>query len=115
LWVRAVSRLLRGTSHQPAFGWYGEAPRELDPYAPAGDVVVADNRHPRLPAVYCRHCGRSGWMALSPERDPQELETDPDRIYRASVGRDKRRVRALIAATADEVRQRPAGLLVLEH
>ncbi|MEU5943574.1 DEAD/DEAH box helicase [Micromonospora sp. NPDC047548] len=115
LWVRAVSRLLRGTSHQAAFGWYGEAPRELDPYAPEADAVVADNRHPRLPAVYCRHCGRSGWMALSPEKDPQELETDPDKIYRASVGRDKRRVRALIAATDDEVRQRPAGLLVLEY
>ncbi|MGV9370032.1 DEAD/DEAH box helicase [Micromonospora tulbaghiae] len=115
LWVRAVSRLLRGTSHQAAFGWYGEAPRELDPYAAAADVVVADNRYPRLPAIYCRHCGRSGWMALSPEKDPQELETDPDKIYRASVGRDKRRVRALIAATEDEVRQRSRGLLVLEY
>ncbi|WBB80435.1 DEAD/DEAH box helicase [Micromonospora sp. WMMD882] len=115
LWVRAVSRLLRGTSHQPTFGWYGEPPREPDPYAPDADRVVADNRHPRLPAVYCRHCGRSGWMALSPERDPQELETDPDKIYRASVGRDKRRVRALLAATADEIRQQPTGLLVLEH
>ena len=115
LWVRAVSRLLRGTSHEAAFGWYGEAPRELDPYAAQADVVVADNRHPRLPAVYCRHCGRSGWMALSPEKDPQELEIDPDKIYRASVGRDKRRVRALIAATGDEVRQRPGGLLVLEY
>ncbi|MEU8425074.1 DEAD/DEAH box helicase [Micromonospora sp. NPDC048835] len=115
LWVRAVSRLLRGTSHQAAFGWYGEAPRELDPYATEVDVVVADNRYPRLPAIYCRHCGRSGWMALSPEKDPQELETDPDKIYRASVGRDKRRVRALIAATDDEVRQRSRGLLVLEY
>ncbi|MET8909532.1 DEAD/DEAH box helicase [Micromonospora sp. NPDC004551] len=115
LWVRAVSRLLRGTSHQPAFGWYGEPPRELDPYAPDADVVVADNRNPRLPAIYCRHCGRAGWMALSPERDPQELEIDPDKIYRASVGRDKRRVRALIVATDDEIRQRSAGLLVLEY
>ncbi|WP_285788410.1 hypothetical protein [Micromonospora sp. NBRC 101691] len=110
LWVRAVSRLLRGTSHQPMFGWYGEAPREPDPYAPAADVVVSDNRYPRLPAIYCRHCGRSGWMALSPEQDPQELEIDPDKIYRASVGRDKRRIRALVAATGDEIRQRPAGL-----
>ncbi|RUL95186.1 DEAD/DEAH box helicase [Verrucosispora sp. FIM060022] len=115
LWVRAVSRLLRGTSHQATFGWYGEAPRELDPYATERDAVIADNRHLRLPAVYCRHCGRSGWTALSPEKDPQELETDPDKIYRASVGRDKRRVRALIAATDDEIRQRAAGLLVLEH
>ncbi|MBM7084585.1 DEAD/DEAH box helicase [Micromonospora humidisoli] len=115
LWVRAVSRLLRGTSHRATFGWYGEAPRELDPYAADADLVVADNRYPRLPAVYCRHCGRSGWMALSPEKDPQELETDPDKIYRASVGRDKRRIRALIAATDDEVRQRVRGLLVLEY
>ncbi|QGN48623.1 DEAD/DEAH box helicase [Micromonospora sp. WMMC415] len=115
LWVRSVSRLLRGTSHQATFGWYGEAPRELDLYATETDAVVADNRYPRLPAIYCRHCGRSGWMALSPEKDPQELETDPDKIYRASVGRDKRRVRALIAATEDEVRQRPGGLLVLEY
>ena len=115
LWVRAVSRLLRSTSHQPAFGWYGEAPRELDPYAPGADAVVADTRYPRLPAIYCRHCGRSGWMALSPEKDPQELEIDPDKIYRASVGRDKRRVRAFIAATQDEIRRRPAGLYVLEY
>ncbi|WP_329101712.1 DEAD/DEAH box helicase [Micromonospora sp. NBC_01699] len=115
LWVRAVSRLLRGTSHRAAFGWYGEPPREQDPYAPEADAVVADNRHPRLPAIYCRHCGRSGWMALSPEKDPQELETDPDKIYRASIGRDKRRVRALIAATGDEVQRRSGGLLVLEH
>ncbi|MEO3777276.1 DEAD/DEAH box helicase [Micromonospora sp. B11E3] len=115
LWVRAVSRLLRGASHQAAFGWYGEAPREPDLYATDADAVVADNRYPLLPAVYCRHCGRSGWMALSPEKDPQELETDPDKIYRASVGRDKRRVRALIAATEDEVRERRAGLLALEY
>ena len=114
LWVRAVSRLLRGTSPPARFGWYGEAPREPDPYAPTPDLVVADNRYPRLPAVYCRHCGRSGWTALSPEKDPQELETDPDKIYRASVGRDKRRVRALIAATdrRGPAAARRRGLLV---
>jgi alkylhydroperoxidase family enzyme len=110
-----VSRLLRGTCRQAAFGWYGEPARELDPYAGEADAVVADNRYQRLPAIYCRHCGRSGWTAFSPEREPQELDVDPDRIYRASVGRDKRRVRALIAATEDEVRHRPSGLHVLEH
>ena len=30
-----------------------------------------------LPAVYCRHCGRSGWAAISPEKDPQELDAGP--------------------------------------
>jgi hypothetical protein len=115
LWARAVSRLLRGVANEILFGWYGEPPRDLDPFAPEIDAVVADARFQRLPAIYCRHCGRSGWMALSPEKDPQELDIDPDKIYRASVGRDKRRVRAFIAATDDEVQQRSRGLLVLEY
>jgi ATP-dependent helicase YprA (DUF1998 family) len=115
LWTRAVTRLLRGVADETMFGWYGEPPRELDPFAPEIDAVVADARYQRLPAIYCRHCGRSGWMALSPEKDPTELEIDPDKIYRASVSRDKRRLRAFIAATADEVQQRPRGLLVLEY
>ncbi|MDG4830480.1 DEAD/DEAH box helicase [Solwaraspora sp. WMMD1047] len=115
LWVRAVSRLLRGVSRQTMFGWYGEPRRQLEFSTSDLDAVVADARHQLLPAIYCRHCGRSGWAAMSPERDPQELETDPDKVYRASVGRDKRRVRAFIAATDDEVRRRTRGLLVLEY
>ncbi|MFC6017535.1 DEAD/DEAH box helicase [Plantactinospora solaniradicis] len=115
LWVRAVSRLLRGVGPEATFGWYGEPERDADPFAPEIDQVVADSRYERLPAIYCRHCGRSGWAALSPEKDPQELETDPDKIYRGSVGRDKRRIRAFIAATADEIQHRDRGLLVLEY
>ncbi|MEO3748400.1 DEAD/DEAH box helicase [Plantactinospora sp. B5E13] len=115
LWARSVSRLLRGVGPEVTFGWYGEPERAADPFAPEADRVVADVNHPLLPAVYCRHCGRSGWAALSPEKDPQELETDPDRIYRASVGRDKRRVRTFVAATADEIQHRDRGLLVLEY
>jgi len=118
LWVRSVSRLLRAVATQPAFGWYGEPPRdpEVGPDADVSevDLVVADKRQTLLPAVSCRHCGRSGWAAFSPERDPQELDPDPDRIYRASVGRDKRRVRALIAATSREIGRAGAGMLVLD-
>jgi hypothetical protein len=115
LWVRAVSRLLRAVSTGVAFGWHGEPPRELDRYASEADLVVADPRQPLLPAIYCRHCGRSGWAGFSPERDPHDLDANPNRIYRASVGRDKRRVRVLIAATADEIRQREPTALLLEH
>ena len=63
-----------------------------------------------LPAIYCRHCGRSGWAAISPEKDPQDLVGDPQKIYRAAVS-DKRLVRAFIAATgagSRRVRGRPA-------
>ncbi|MFG2043992.1 hypothetical protein [Dactylosporangium sp. NPDC048998] len=107
LWTRAVTRLLRGVANETMFGWYDEPPRDLDPFAPEIDAVVADARYQRLPAIYCRHCGRSGWMALSPEKDPDELEIDPDKIYRASVSRDKRRVRAFIAATVNMTERRP--------
>ncbi len=72
------------------------------PTTPSPRRSVAADGQPLLPAIYCRHCGRSGWAALSPERDSQQLNTESERIYRASVGRDKRRVRALIPATAAE-------------
>ncbi|WP_322751204.1 MULTISPECIES: DEAD/DEAH box helicase, partial [unclassified Frankia] len=114
LWVRAVSRLLRGVGTAPTFGWDGEPLRDPDPEASDADAVVTDRRQARLPAIHCRHCGRSGWAAISPERDPAELITDPDKIYRAGVGADKRQVRALIAATASEIANPSRGLLVLE-
>ncbi|WP_127553976.1 DEAD/DEAH box helicase [Actinoplanes sp. OR16] len=121
LWVRSVSRLLRGVGPDATFGWDGEQPRAFDPSAPETDAVVTDNRFTRLPAIYCRHCGRSGWSAFSPERQPEELVTEPDKIYRAGVGREKRRVRAFITSTADEVTEAltrpstaPKNLLVLQ-
>ncbi len=55
-----------------------------------------------LPAVFCRECGRSGWAALSPEADPAELDMNASKIRNASVGRDKRRVRNMIAATPQQ-------------
>ncbi|MCK9904166.1 RNA helicase [Parafrankia colletiae] len=114
LWVRAVSRLLRGVARQSAFLWDGDARRTPAPDASEADAAVADTSQALLPAVYCRHCGRSGWSAISPERDPQELVTDATKIYRAAVGRDRRRVRALIAATSAEIAGDGAGLFVLD-
>ncbi|GAA1376679.1 DEAD/DEAH box helicase [Catellatospora chokoriensis] len=114
LWARAVSRLLRGVGPVATFGWYGEPQRDPEPDARAIDLVVADKRQTLLPAIYCRHCGRSGWMALPRPKDPLEFDIEPDRIYRASVGRDKKRLRAFIAATPDEIRGRGRGLYVLE-
>ncbi|BAL91243.1 putative DEAD/DEAH box helicase [Actinoplanes missouriensis 431] len=122
LWVRSVSRLLRGVGPDATFGWDGEQARVFDPSAPEIDAVVTDTRFTRLPAIYCRHCGRSGWSAFSPERQPQELVTEPDKIYRAGVGREKRRVRALITATADEFaaaladrNKKPKNLQILRY
>ncbi|WP_062207660.1 DEAD/DEAH box helicase [Streptomyces sp. NBRC 109706] len=126
-WVRSVSRLLRGISTARAeFRWDDErvtadgtlsrttggglAPR------PSGDGVVApadDSAAPPaqvfLPAVFCRECGRSGWAALSPEADPADLVMNASKIRRASVSRDKRRVRNMIAATPRQVHDAAFG------
>ncbi|MEU6034691.1 DEAD/DEAH box helicase [Actinomadura sp. NPDC047616] len=114
LWVRSVSRLLRAVGPKPAFGWFGEAPPSLD-----ADSTMAGGGRELLPAVYCRHCGRAGWAAISPEKDAQNLITDPARIYRTAIA-DKRLVRPMITATRSEVEAQLAGesgaapVLVLE-
>jgi hypothetical protein len=97
LWIRPPSRLVRLISEKPSFGWYGEAP-------PEAESTLGGTPREALPAVYCRHCGRSGWAALSLERDPQDLEGDGRKVYRAAVSRDKRLVRVFIAATDAEIR-----------
>ncbi|WP_326815375.1 DEAD/DEAH box helicase [Streptomyces sp. NBC_01763] len=129
LWVRPVSRVLRGVGAAPEFRWYedertaarkaalGAAPQEEGEGRDSADWPSGDSRRAtplpgsdtvrrpaqtQLPAVYCRHCGRSGWAAISPESDPQQLVTAADKIWRAGVGRDKRRIRYFIAATPAE-------------
>ncbi|WP_406284159.1 DEAD/DEAH box helicase [Embleya sp. NBC_00896] len=116
-WVRSVSRVLRGvTTARAEFQWDDEritsGGRRARPIRGTpesgptenGDAAPADDSAPApaqvfLPAVFCRECGRSGWAALSPESDPAELDMNATKIRRASVGRDKRRVRNMIAAT----------------
>jgi replicative superfamily II helicase len=96
LWIRPLSRIVRLIRDQPAFGWYDGAP-------PEAESTLGGTPRESLPAVYCRHCGRSGWTAISPERDPAALVADPKKIYRAAVS-DKRLVRAFIAATRGEAK-----------
>ncbi|NYI03500.1 DEAD/DEAH box helicase [Allostreptomyces psammosilenae] len=129
LWVRPVARVLRGVGRVPEFRWYEDdraavrraalaaAPAAGGEDETSGRWPVADSRPPapmpgmdtvarpaevHLPAVYCRNCGRSGWAAISPEADPQRLVMAQDKIWRAGLGRDKRRLRYFIAATPAE-------------
>jgi replicative superfamily II helicase len=132
LWVRPVTRVLRGVGRAPEFRWYEDdrtaarraalnalPPGEESADASSGSWPSSSARPaplpgadtaPRpaqvhLPAVYCRNCGRSGWAALSPEADPQRLVMAQDRIWRAAVGRDKRRIRYFVSATESERQQ----------
>ncbi|MEU7580583.1 DEAD/DEAH box helicase [Streptomyces sp. NPDC041068] len=131
LWVRPVTRVLRGVGPSPEFRWYEDdrtAARRAALAAPPAGIGEEDERSSggwpsgdarraqaqpgsdtaarpaavHLPAVYCRNCGRSGWAALSPEADPQQLVMAQDKVWRAGVGRDKRRIRYFIAATPAE-------------
>lgn len=106
LWIRPLSRIVRLVSDRAAFGWLDGAP-------PEAETTLGGSPRESLPAVYCRHCGRSGWAAISKESDPQELQAEPLKIYRAAVS-DKRLVRAFIAATRQEAEARTPNIGVLE-
>jgi hypothetical protein len=136
LWVRPVGRVLSGVGARPEFRWYEDeravarrsaltAASASEESSDSDEWPVTDSRRPaalpgsdtvqrpaqaHLPAIYCRVCGRSGWAALSPEADPQKLETGPLKIWQAAVGRDKRRLRYFISATPAEARDALAAL-----
>lgn len=88
------ARSARSSGSFAPFGADGPATPAIDSAPPPAQVF--------LPAVFCRECGRSGWAALSPEADPAELDMHATKIRRASVGRDKSRVRNMIAATPQQ-------------
>ena len=93
LWVREVSRLLRRVAPEPSFRW-------LDSAGPERAAEGAEQPAPELPAVYCRHCGRSGWLALAAELDGS-LVFRPEQAYRSAIT-SPGRTRALIPAAAGE-------------
>ena len=76
LWVREVSRLLRSVSAEPGFRWVDSA-RQDEP-------EVDGPLRLELPAVYCRKCGMSGWMAVESELHAS-LINSPATIYQAAV------------------------------
>jgi ATP-dependent helicase YprA (DUF1998 family) len=99
LWVREVSRLLRGVSTTPCFRW-------LDSAAPDGDAAGGDEPSgevvpiAELPAIYCRRCGQSGWRALQSELSGT-LITRTNAIYQESLRRGPT-VRDMILANPED-------------
>ena len=92
MWIREVSRLLRAVTAAPSFRW-------LD----SGDPAEATDAKPalELPAVYCRHCGRSGWLATAADFGDRLIH-DAARTYR-NMADQKAVVRAMLRASAGEL------------
>ncbi|WP_232715217.1 DEAD/DEAH box helicase [Gordonia metallireducens] len=86
-WVREITRMLRAVTVEPEFRWWHDGPREGQRY---------------LPAIYCRVCGRAGWMAATTELG-DSLAGDPTVVWRNSARRKTRaRTRTLLAADPTE-------------
>ena len=87
LWIREVSRIDRAVVSVPDFRWGSDSPR-----------TDLDQRY--LPAIYCRHCGRSGWGAARRSSETA-LDANPQHIRRLSA-RNQGRFRALIYAPGED-------------
>lgn len=97
LWIRELTRIDREAAMSPAFFWSddGSAPLGL---ADEGDSSTATGAV--FPAVYCRHCGRSGWgVTLSPANS-SDLDISDDDIRRDHATGEGR-FRALLLARAE--------------
>ncbi|MGC4960933.1 DEAD/DEAH box helicase [Gordonia sp. DT101] len=86
LWIRELSRIDRAVATNTTYRWSDDGVHE------DGDVV-------HLPALYCRHCGRSGWGArLAPTGHALDVT---DESIRADHAAGASRFRALISAPAE--------------
>lgn len=93
LWVRELSRLDRAVATDIAYRWHDDGPGSYPEDAAEADLQSSRDH---LPAIYCRHCGRAGWMTVF-EPGTETPTFTPDSIRRASLN-DRTSTRALIAA-----------------
>lgn len=92
LWIRELSRVDRILDTAAVFHW-------------ADDGVVETPGTTYLPAVYCRHCGRSGWGArLGPTGMALDTTDEDIRRQHAAGGQ---RFRALISAPVESQLDEP--------
>ena len=94
LWIRELTRIDRAADSATAFRWGDDGP-------PQPGLELEEVR-PCFPAVYCRHCGRSGWgVTLAPAGF--DLAGDDEAIRRNHAMREGR-FRALMYAPLEAAR-----------
>jgi ATP-dependent helicase YprA (DUF1998 family) len=91
LWVRELTRLDRVASSTARYLWSDDG--ELASLPEFGEVEPAQSA---FPAIYCRHCGRSGW-GIGLAAVGSTLDSDDTAIRRNHAAREGR-FRALIYA-----------------
>ncbi|MDQ2587311.1 DEAD/DEAH box helicase [Saccharothrix yanglingensis] len=91
LWVRELTRIDRVAAASARFRWGDDGPPVAD--------VYAEEARPSFPAIFCRHCGRSGWgIGLAPVGT--SLAVNDDDIRRDHAAREGR-FRPLLYAPAE--------------
>ena len=94
MWVRELSRIDRVAAATTKYLWSDDGGVEIG----ESDAFATDGR-PAFPALYCRHCGRSGWgVELAPVGS--DLHTDDTGIRRNHAVR-KGRFRAVLTAEGE--------------
>lgn len=95
LWVRELTRIDReAVATDPTFWWSD------DGTAPLGVDDDERSSGSTFPAIFCRHCGRSGWgVALSPA-NANVLDTSDTNIRRNHAGKQGR-FRPLLLASRE--------------
>ncbi|WP_270887103.1 DEAD/DEAH box helicase [Pedococcus sp. 5OH_020] len=99
LWIRELTRIDRDASMTTAYRWTDDGERVG---AVDGEVVA-----PVFPAIYCRHCGRSGW-GVELESVGTNLRAEDLEIRRRHAMKEGR-FRPLIAAPAEADRSIALG------
>lgn len=95
LWLRELSRVNRSTTTDARFIWSDDGIRRSE--GEAEDATDTEETHYEyLPAIYCRRCGRSGWMSTGSSVS-DAIEVDPQTV-RTKSGRDHSQQRPLIFA-----------------
>ncbi|MFY1654009.1 DEAD/DEAH box helicase [Solwaraspora sp. WMMB762] len=91
LWIRELTRIDRAAATAARFRWSDDGPP-----VPGGD---AEDTRPSFPAIFCRHCGRSGWgIGLAPVGN--SLTPEDDYIRRDHAVKEGR-FRPLLYAPAE--------------
>jgi len=108
LWVRELTRMDRRATTQVLFEWRDDGGVTADD--------VEEEPPVRFPALYCRHCGRSGWgIVLAPIGNALEGEgIEPGAQHLAGNGRFRALIHAPREGAAQEQGEVIEGLRWLE-